>query len=753
MSAPASSAAETSTIPGKTQFRSYVPDRANLPELTISAVLLGSVLGIIFGASSLYLFLKVSMTVSASIPVAVLSITIFRGLSHAFGIRRATILENNVVQTAGSAGESIAFGVGAAMPALMLLGYELELTRVMLVAVLGGLLGILMMIPLRRAFIVKQHGVLPYPEGTACAKVLIVGEQGGSNARTVFLGVGFSFLYQLLMQATKFWSELWKQPVSRISGYDKAVVSLEPSPMLLGVGYIIGPRIASVMVAGGLTTALLIVPTIAYFGNGLPTALAPVQQQRIAEMEPGQIASTYGRYIGAGAVATGGILSMLNALPLIISSITGSLRDLGSDKEELAGGVPRTERDLPMSVVFLGSLALVLVIATSYLIPTDFFGRLVGAVMVVLFGFLFVTVSSRITGVIGSSSNPISGMTIATLLLVCLIFVVLGWIGPEFRLTALSIAGVVCIASSNGGTTSQDLKTGFLVGATPWKQQVAILVGALTSALVMGVTLHGLNAAYTTRHTDARLLPTVNAPAEELKGTEIGKDGKSYRVWWVLSPRPGVQAGKYLVDESLQAREFVDPGIGGRMTTDESGAKIQKFNPAQPQLFATLIQGIMSRDLPWGLVMIGAMLAIVMQLCGVSALAYAVGVYLPLSTTLPIFVGGLVRKLVDQARGFSDAEADMSPGTLMSTGLIAGGSLAGIIVAFLVFFPELKARLDFAALPGGTESFKISSLAAFSVMVAVLLAVGLIGKRPISVEAAAGDKPLLGEIGEFEERD
>jgi putative OPT family oligopeptide transporter len=757
MSAPESSIAETPGDPATTAFRSYIPDRANLPELTISAVLLGSVLGIIFGASSLYLFLKVSMTVSASIPVAVLAITIFRGLSRAFGIRRATILENNIVQTAGSAGESIAFGVGCTMPALMLLGYELELTRVMLVAVLGGLLGILMMIPLRRAFIVKQHGALPYPEGTACAKVLIVGEQGGSNAKTVFFGVGFSFIYQLMMAALKFWSEAWQKSISGITGYNKAVVSLEPSPMLLGVGYIIGPRIASVMVAGGITTALLIVPTIAYFGNGLTAALAPVQQQRIADMDPDMIAKTYGRYIGAGAVATGGILSMLNALPLIIGSVTGSLRDLGSGKRKLSGGVPRTERDLPLSVVFLGSLALVLVIATSYLIPTDFMGRLVGAILVVLFGFLFVTVSSRITGVIGSSSNPISGMTIATLLLVCLIFLVLGWVGPEFRLTALSIAGVVCIASSNGGTTSQDLKTGFLVGATPWKQQVAILVGALTSALAMGLILHGLNSSYTTRHTDAELLPTVKASADELKGSEIGKDGKSYRVWWVLSPRPGVQAGKYLVDESLQAREFVDPGIGGRMTTNEAGAKIKKFNPAQPQLFATLIQGIMARDLPWGLVIIGAMLAIVMQLCGVSALAFSVGVYLPLSTTLPIFVGGMVRKLVDKVRGFSDAEADMSPGTLMSTGLIAGGSIAGIIAAFLAAFlanaPEWRKSLDFSLQPDGTEAFIIPALAAFSVMVAVLLAVGFIGKRPISLAPEAVDKPLLGEIGESERLD
>ncbi len=739
---------ETSSGAGKTSFRSYIPDRANLPELTISAVVLGSLLGIVFGASSLYLFLKVSMTVSASIPVAVLSITIFRGLSRAFGVRRATILENNIVQTAGSAGESISFGVGAAMPALLLLGYELELLRIMLVAVLGGLLGILMMIPLRRAFIVKQHDALPYPEGTACAKVLIVGEQGGSNAKTVFLGVGLGFVYQLAMAGFKFWSELWKTAISGIPGYSKAVLSLEPSPMLLGVGYIIGPRIASVMVAGGITTALLIVPMIAYFGDALPGPLAPVELERIAKMEPRALATTYGRYIGAGAVATGGILSMLNALPLIISSITGSFKDLGSGKRSLTGGVSRTERDLPPSVVFLGSLALVLAIAASYLIPTNFMGRLLGAVMVVLFGFLFVTVSSRITGVIGSSSNPISGMTIATLLLVCLIFVVLGWVGSEYRLAALSIAGIVCIASSNAGTTSQDLKTGFLVGATPWKQQVAILIGALTSALVMGGTLYALNAIRTTRHTDEKLLPTVKAPAGELKDTAIGKDGKTYKVWWVLKSRPGVQSGKYLVDESFTARELVDPGIGGRMTVDENGAEIIKFAPAQPELFATLIRGIMERDLPWGLFVIGAVLAIVMQLCGVSALAFAVGVYLPLATTLPIFVGGMVRKAVDKARRLTDEEADMSPGALMSTGLIAGGSIAGIIAAFQVVLPtEWQATLNFA--PRGAGVGESYALVAFSLLVAALVAVALLGRRPVAGEASGADEPQLGEIGDL----
>ncbi len=736
MSAPVRTAEHSPPVarePGKDGFDPYIPDEARLPELTWSAVALGSILGIIFGASSLYLFLKVGMTVSASIPVAVLAITIFRGLSSAFGIRRTTILENNIVQTAGSAGESIAFGVGATMPALMLLGYELEWTRVLMVSVLGGLLGILMMIPLRRAFIVKQHGTLPYPEGTACAKVLIVGEQGGSNARTVFLGFGVGFVFQILMQACKLWANEWERAISGITGYKKAVVALDSSPALLGVGYIIGPRIASVMVGGGITTALLLVPMIAYFGDGLPEVLPP-GQQKISEMSAGAISGQYVRYIGAGAVAAGGVLSMLNALPLILGSVGGSLRDLRAGKPGGSQGVARTEHDLPMWVVSVGSLGLVLAIAASPLIPTALTGRLIGGVLVVLFGFLFVTVSSRITGVIGSSSNPISGMTIATLLLTCLIFVVLGWVGPEYRLTALSIAGVVCVASSNGGTTSQDLKTGFLIGATPWKQQVSILVGALISAVVIGGTLWGLNVAYTTVSKDPADLPRVTAPAAELKGTEIGPDGKSYRVWWVVNPQPGVLPGKYLVEESGQARYLIDAGIGGRLTKTTSGTAVKKFNPPQPRLFATLIEGIMAQKLPWGLVILGAVLAVVMQLAGVSALAFAVGVYLPLSTTLPIFVGGTLRGLVDRWRGLTPEEAETSPGTLMSTGLIAGGSLAGIIVALLVVFENFGKKIDFSipASAGGETGYWVSVIWAFGAMAAALLVVAMFGKRAVA---------------------
>ena len=734
--------------PGTDTFQPYIPDKAQLHELTFSAVALGSILGIIFGASSLYLFLKVGMTVSASIPVAVLAITIFRGLSTAFGIRRTTILENNIVQTAGSAGESIAFGVGATMPALMLLGYELEWTRVLLVSVLGGLLGILMMIPLRRAFIVKQHGVLPYPEGTACAKVLIVGEQGGSNARTVFLGFGVGFIFQLMMQALKLWKGEWEKPILGITGYKNAVVAIDSSPALLGVGYIIGPRIASVMVGGGIMTALLLVPMIAYFGEGLTTVLPP-GQKRISEMTAGAISGQYVRYIGAGAVATGGVLSMLNALPLILGSVGGSLRDLRAGNKAGTEDVARTEHDLPMWLVSVGSLALVLAIAASPLIPTGFTGQLIGGALIVLFGFVFVTVSSRITGVIGSSSNPISGMTIATLLLTCLIFVVLGWVGPEYRLTALSIAGIVCVASSNGGTTSQDLKTGFLIGATPWKQQVSILVGALISAVFIGVTLWGLNVAYTTVSNDPADLPTVKAPAAEIKGPEVAPDGKSYRVWWVTNPQPGVLPGKYLVDDSGQPRYLVDSGIGGRLTKTADGTPIKKFDPPQPRLFATLIDGIMTQKLPWGLVILGAVLAIVMQLAGVSALAFAVGVYLPLATTLPIFVGGALRGIVDRVRNLTPDEAETSPGTLMSTGLIAGGSLAGIIIALLVVFENFGKTIDFSipATAGGEPAFRVNVIWAFCAMAAALFAVAMFSKRAVMDSPSDRGKVVYDDIG------
>jgi putative OPT family oligopeptide transporter len=733
--------------------RPFVPDSQNLHELTFSAVALGTVLGIIFGASSLYLFLKVGMTVSASIPVAVLAITIFRAFSKALGTRRATILENNIVQTAGSAGESIAFGVGATMPALMLLGYEMDPLRVMLVSLLGGVLGILMMIPLRRAFIVKQHGTLTYPEGTACAKILIAGEEGGASAKTVFTGFGLAFAYQVLMEAMRLWSKEPAHVIGGIKGYTKAVVACEVSPALLGVGYIIGTRTASLMVGGGILAALVLTPAIAFFGEGLDKPLYP-GTHLVREMAASEITRSYVRYIGAGAVATAGIISLCKALPLIIASITGGLRDLRSGQGP--GSTARTQRDLPFSFVGIGALALVATIASTNLIPINLLGRLTGAILILLFGFLFVTVSSRLTGEIGSSSNPISGMTIATLLMTCLIFVLLGWVGPEYRVSALSIAAIVCIASSNGGTTSQDLKTGFLVGATPSYQQVAIIVGALTSALVIGFTLLWLNNVYTDVTSDPAFLPKIAAPVAELTATET-RDGQTYKVWWVTKTVQGVEQGRYLVDpQTGQARFRIDPGIGGVVTKRADKSVATKFRPPQPELFAVIIDGIMKGDLPWVLVVLGAGLAIVMQLAGVSALAFAVGVYLPLSTTLPIFCGGLVRAVVDRYRKMTAEESDRSPAVLMASGLIAGASLAGVLltireVDFTVGgYPvarKIKEGLDLTSyLPAGWAEAAVPAIIAFALVVLALLWVGLAAKPP-----GAGEPPT-GETTESEQQ-
>lgn len=723
-------------------FKPFVPADEEPAELTPQALILGALLGIVFGASSLYLFLKIGMTVSASIPVAVLSITLFRAFSRMFGLRPATILENNIVQTAGSAGESIAFGVGAAMPALMILGYDMEWSRVLLVSVLGGILGILMMIPLRKAFIVKQHDSLPYPEGTACAKVLIAGEKGGSTAATVFGGFGLAFVYQVAMQAMKLWTDTPRKEIVGIAGYKGAVVAGEVSPALLGVGYILGPRIGAILVGGGILASFVLVPAIFFFGQGSVAPLYPGQIP-ISEMSPEAVSKNYVKYIGAGAVATGGIISMLNALPLIFGSLVGGLRDLRAGAGRAFG--KRTDRDLPLWIVGLGSTALVAAIAATHLIPTNPFGRVVGAVMILVFGFLFVTVSSRLTGLIGSSSNPISGMTIATLLITCGIFYYLGWIGSEYRVAALSIAAIVCIASSNGGTTSQDLKTGYLVGATPQKQQLAILVGALTSAVVIGGTLLLLNSTSSVKTNRPQYLPKVALQDADLfEGrTDVGPDGKTYRVARLTDPRVDAkgevvaQSGRYLVDDSLKAVYLDDPGIGGRVAERDDGAKVTKFSPPQPELFAVIIDGIMKGKLPWGLVLLGVCLAIVMQLAGVSPLAFAVGVYLPLATTLPIFIGGLIRATIDRVKKLKPEESDMSPAILLSTGLIAGGSIAGILCNMLQldFASAVAKKLDMTdRLPKGWLSRPQNAVYAFAALALVVLAVGLLSKKPPAPE-------------------
>jgi putative OPT family oligopeptide transporter len=701
-------------------FEPYIPPGANLPELTVLPLIAGTLLGAVFGASSLYLVLKVGLTVSASIPVAVISITLFRLLSK-FGLRDATILENNIVQTAGSAGESIAFGLGVTMPAIMILGFDLELTRVALVAVLGGLLGILMMIPLRRALIVQQHGILKYPEGTACAEVLKAGASaesraassesakrehaalGGAttSAKTIFTGFGVGLAYKVLNVAFRGWKDVPQKVFG--APFAAGSVAAEISPELLGVGYIIGPRIASTMCAGGVLAYLVLIPAIKFFGSGLTTALAPGTVP-IGEMGPDDIRGAYILYIGAGAVAAGGIISLMRSLPTIWSSLLEGLKDFRGGAAAHTSRL-RTERDLSMKVVVFGSLALIVAIMLAPALHMN----AVGAALIVVLGFLFVTVSSRLTGEIGSSSNPISGMTVATLLVTCLVFLIVGWTGPAYYVTALSVGAIVCIASSNGGTTSQDLKTGFLVGATPRNQQIAIVIGALLSAVVLGPILLSLNNSATVyvprvskQPVDGNrqnLRDVENFPAS-LKAdpaastTKETYQGTEYQVWHKQSTDDG-PAGKYLVLASGTPVYLVDPGINGvhRFTADGQ-RQVAKFDAPKATLMSYIIKGILNRQLPWGLVLLGVMIAIVLEMASVPSLAFAVGVYLPLSSSSPIFIGGMVRWLGDlyvkkkyRGRYLTEeqltAETDKSPGVLMASGYIAGGAIAGILIAFM----------------------------------------------------------------------
>ena len=689
-------------------------------EFTARAVITGVILGTIFGASSLYLVLKVGITVSASIPVAVISLALFRMMSK-FGVRDSTILENNITQTAGSAGESIAFGVGVTMPAILILGFDLEFTRVMLVAVLGGLLGILMMIPLRRALIVKEHGVLKYPEGTACAAVLKAGANAedralaspsaqaemkaakaaglaqSPGAKIIFTGFGLGLLYKTLNIAFKG----WKDAPEKVFGapLKSGSVSMEISPELLGVGYIIGPRVASITMAGGVLAYLVLIPLIKFFGDHLSAPLAP-GTQLISEMSPHAIRSAYVLYIGAGAVAAGGIISLFRALPTILHGVKGGLHDIGLLKRE---GVEaeavsdlRTDRDLSMKFVGVGC---VLLLAGIMLAPSLHMNFL-GALMILAFGFLFVTVSSRITGEVGSTSNPISGMTVATLLLTCLVFLLVGWTGGTYYVTALSVGAIVCIASSNGGTTSQDLKTGFLLGATPKLMQIAILLGALGSAIFLGPILMTLNNTATVYVPAAKVAPagliTDVAKLEKrepLHGPQARDDAATYHVWQ-KTDTVGGPAGRYLVNDAGKAVWLVDPGINGQFTERPDGSTVRKFDAPKATLVSYIIKGILDQKLPWALVLLGVMIALTLELCGVPSLVFAVGVYLPISSSAPLFVGGAIRWLVDRAMrkkaGYAQmgqeefvAETDKSPGVLLASGYIAGGAIAGIVIAFL----------------------------------------------------------------------
>ncbi|MBZ4421443.1 OPT family oligopeptide transporter [Myxococcus sp. RHSTA-1-4] len=722
----------------------YIPPDKSPAEMTLRGLVLGSVLGIVFAASSVYLAIKVGLTVSASIPVAVLSIAIFRALGN------SSILENTIVQTTGSAGESLAFGVAAALPALLLLGYDISLTHAFLTAALGGVLGVLMMIPLRQGLIVQEHGKLPYPEGTASADVLIVGEQGGTNARTVIIGFLVGGIYKFAYSGMKLFREVLSTP---LKGLKSATVSTEVSPELLGVGYIIGPRVASITFAGGVLSYLILIPAISFFGSGLDTPLLVHNGQLIRDMSPDQIRNAYVLYIGAGAVATGGLISLIRSLPTIVGAFKRSVETLKASRTHgTAPQLLRTEQDLPITVVLVGSALLILAIWLSPPLEVNF----ISAILIVIFGFFFVTVSARITGEIGSSSNPISGMVVATLLVTCLVYLLMGWTSSEDRFMALTTAAIVGIAASNGGTTAQDLKTAFLVGGTPKRQQVALFVGVLTSAMFIGLVLVTLNRGATVtipephpgvqvseltqesrvQYTfpwavtpealasrgldEAALRKAVWAQGYELntqpggalelrswrevapqdlgavtlsptsgKQVKVADLGavtqgpqRTYKEGFVRGADTPVPAGKYLVDEAGTIQYVVDPGIGGRVSVYE-GQQLTRYAAPKAQLFSLIIDGILTQRLPWDLVLLGVFIALMLELCGVSALPFAVGVYLPISSSAPLFVGGMVRYVVDRVRGGSAAESEFSPGTLLSSGYIAGGSIAGVLIAFL----------------------------------------------------------------------
>lgn len=596
-------------------FQPYVLPNQQVREFTAKSILLGVVFGLLFGASTVYLGLKIGFTVSASIPIAVLSIAIFKRIGQ------STILENNIVQTSGSAGEAIAAGVTFTLPALIFLGFELDYPLTLLLAAIGGTLGVLFMIPLRRYLIVQEHGRLPYPEGTACADVLIAGEKGGKLASLVFSGMGFAVAYKLLMNVFGFWKDT---PVFTLKWLRGAVVAGEITPELLGVGYIVGPRIAGYIAAGGALSWLVLMPAISFFGQNTLLPIAPATKL-ISEMSMMEIWSNYIRYIGGGAVVFGGLMTLLKTFPIIWSSFAKGFQDLKIFGKGRQAERKRTDRDMPLSITVLGALAVMAIIAFLPFLPGAKLAHIISAVLVVILGFFFCTVSSRIVGLIGSSANPISGMTITTLMLTSLIFVLCGWKGREFAAVALSVGAIVCIGAAVAGTTSQDLKTGFLVGGTPFKQQWSLIIGVLTSCLVVGMTMIGLHQA-------------------------------------------GLASGGGIGSEALPA--------------------------PKGQLMALIIDGVLNQAMPWDLILFGFFIGLVIHLCGVEALPFAVGVYLPFSISTPILIGGLLHALVKKMGEKKDGSAETSPGVLYSSGLIAGGAVMGIVYSFLKGFgPDLYNKL------------------------------------------------------------
>lgn len=590
-------------------FRPFIPADQRPPELTITAVIIGIVLAIVFGAANAYLGLIIGMTISASIPAAVISMAVFRGL-----LRRNSILENNIVQTMTTAGEAIAAGAIFTIPALFLWKVNPSLYKITLIVLTGGFLGVLFMIPLRRMLIVKEHDNLPYPEGTACAQVLVAGEEGGQRAKLVVGGLAVGGIFKALADGIKmFPSEI----ETKVGGFRNGVIGLDTLPSLLGVGFIVGPRVGGLMAAGGVLAWLVLIPMIAFFGQN--AGVLPPGKDPIASMGAADIWDQYIRYIGAGAVATGGIISLIRTLPMLWKSLSATWQSMKTSRPKETREPLRTELDLPRNWTITAAVVLLLVIA---FLPNLNVG-IIGALGIAVLGFLFVTVASRIVGVIGSSSSPVSGMTIATLLIVAAIYRAAGFSGMSGMVAALTVGAIICCALAVAGDISQDLKTGYLVGATPRAQQLAMIVGVIASGLVIG---------------------------------------------WVL----------LLLDNAY--------GFGS------------KALPApKAVLMKMVVDGIMNANMPWDLVFIGAAISVVIELMGLEALPVAVGIYLPVHTSTPILLGGLLRWFLTrsaneglQARN----EQVVERGVLLSSGLIAGESLVGILLAALVSMgvtlPEVK---------------------------------------------------------------
>ncbi|HZB89529.1 MAG TPA: oligopeptide transporter, OPT family, partial [Terracidiphilus sp.] len=672
------------------EFQTFVPAEEARPEFTFRAILLGSIFGIVFGAVTVYVGLRAGLTVAASIPIAVLSISILRVLG------KASILENNIVQTTGNAGQSIASGVIFTLPALVFLGFDLEYSRIFILALIGGWLGVLFMIPLRRQLIVQEHGALPYPEGTACADVLIAGEKGGSLASRVFLGLGLGGVYTFFQNENLF--RAWPGnpeyrpdfgPSHILKG---SSINADATSEYLGVGYIIGSRVSGVIFAGGVFSWLVVMPLIYFFGKDLAHPVYPGHVP-IAAMDPGDLWAAYIKPMGAGAVAAAGLITLLKTLPTIFSALATGMKTMRPGAGAEQAKPIRTEDDLSMRVVLIGS---VLIVACMFLflefkpVPGAFVGwpaNLAASLLVVVFGFLFVTVSSRIVGLVGSSASPVSGMTIATLMATAAIFLVQGWTAPAFGALAITIGGVVCIAASNAGDTSQDLKTGYIIGATPRLQQIALIIGVVVSTIVIGATLNLMNTGLQEFHAapqawDIHAAHTGVAIQDDLKNLP-----NSIRVTGPNKAESLHQPSEYVVLNAIGSSELQDGKYLYALATGRIEVQsIQGIGSAaapapQARLMATVINGILSRKLPWGLVLVGVALVVAVELLGVRSLSFAVGAYLPIGTTLPIFIGGVVRWMVDQAakRAGGEDEGDLSSGSLFASGLIAAGGIAGLI--------------------------------------------------------------------------